>query len=295
MPLANLLSITDKVTVQASLAADLDIVANWSEYDKSVATASDRGDTKSNVIAGYAATTLQDAVPVPESANIRSVVTDMTCFNKHASVSPVVTVRQVKLGTPAIRHQCTLAPGEMLSYEQGNGFYVYKLPSLPLLMKVLDADAAGQNVITAQPWFPTLGAVAVAANTCWRLYGWLHLATGVTTHTTGILFGGTASLVVSAPIDHNADIYSPVTVDSIVAASSYKHSSSAANAVLNATSTAGSTAIFVEGVLRVNAAGTIIPQFQFNAAPGSCTVKRGSFFRLELLGPNTITSIGTWT
>jgi hypothetical protein len=45
----------------------------------------------------------------------------------------------------------------------------------------------------------------------------------------------------------------------------------------------------------VNAAGTLIPQFQYSAAPGSApTIKRGSWFRLQPIGSGTVDSQGTW-
>ncbi|CAN7418751.1 hypothetical protein [Mesorhizobium sp. LjNodule214] len=48
--------------------------------------------------------------------------------------------------------------------------------------------------------------------------------------------------------------------------------------------------------MRINAAGTVIPQFQYSAAPGGApTIKRNSFFRIKPMGLNTMVSQGPWS
>ena len=63
-------------------------------------------------------------------------------------------------------------------------------------LRSLAADATGQNVNTAQPWFPSTGAVVLQAATSYLFSGrfWSTRAAGATSHTTGIGFGGTATL-----------------------------------------------------------------------------------------------------
>lgn len=165
-------------------------------------------------------------------------------------------------------------------------------PTLKQLFKCLTADAAAGNVNTAQPWFPSQGAVTVDALSTYILEGWLHLANGVVTHTTGVLFGGTATL---NSIDYYAMLQSGA-LNALTTTQSSKVCSVASNQVLNATSTGASTHIWIKGIIRINAGGTLIPQFQFSAAPGGTNlVKRNTHFQLTRIGDNLITSDGTWT
>jgi hypothetical protein len=47
--------------------------------------------------------------------------------------------------------------------------------------------------------------------------------------------------------------------------------------------------------MRINAGGTVIPQFQFSAAPGGApTIKAGTFFRCYPIGANTVAAAGPW-
>jgi hypothetical protein len=164
------------------------------------------------------------------------------------------------------------------------------------LFKVLGAnDTGGQNVNTAQPWFPTNGAVAVSASKAYRFWG--HLRTsrsaGTNAHTTAILFGGTATLtgIGGRAWGKNGD------VATLTAEASVPFEVATAT-VVKASSTSGTeqTSIFVEGVVRINAGGTFIPQFQYSAAPGGApTVLANSCFFLEEIGVNTVTEEGTWT
>jgi len=60
----------------------------------------------------------------------------------------------------------TLQPGEALQYNENIGLFQIVAASLgfgDVLERSIDADQTGSNVNTAQPWFPTNGAVAVEA------------------------------------------------------------------------------------------------------------------------------------
>jgi hypothetical protein len=55
-------------------------------------------------------------------------------------------------------------------------------------------------------------------------------------------------------------------------------------------------AILVTGIVRINAGGTFIPQFQYSVAPGGApTVKANSYFHMFPIGDNTVTTRGTWS
>jgi len=162
------------------------------------------------------------------------------------------------------------------------------------LFKVLTAGEVGQNVNTAQPWFPTAGAVTVAASTTYAFEGLLHTVrtAGVLSHTTSLLFGGTVtitSLRYEAFVKSGDSAASGTCNASMIAV--------AAAFVVKAASVSASenVAIYVRGTIRINAGGTLIPQFIYSAAPGGApTVQADSFFYLKKLGSNVVASQGTW-
>lgn len=163
------------------------------------------------------------------------------------------------------------------------------------IFKVLDADTTGSNSNSAQPWFPSAGGVTVAAATTYFFEGVLRLsrAAGSTSHTTAILFGGTATLT-------NIDWYGLAKTGDANDLQSWQGfwATAATALVLKAasTSTTEQSMFRVRGVVRINAGGTVIPQFVYSAAPGGApTILRGSFFRLYPVGTNTVVSAGTWS
>lgn len=165
----------------------------------------------------------------------------------------------------------------------------------PYFFKNLAADDVnGANSTSAQPWFPTNGGVSVAGSTTYLAEGSLHLSrsAGTTSHTTSVLFGGTATLT------------------SIRGSCRAKTGDTTANAAVNSTIIDVATALIVKAAstsateqialhcvwsIRTNGAGTLIPQFQYSAAPGGApTVKANSFFTMTPLGTSSVDSNGTW-
>ena len=164
-----------------------------------------------------------------------------------------------------------------------------------LLFKALSADEAGQNVNTAQPWFPTSGAVALKASTLYAFEGYLRLsrAAGVTSHTLSLLFGGS---VVISNIAYQAQVN---TGDVVTNGAMNQTAIEVATAtVVKAASTSATEQVVVkvQGVLRTGTAGTLIPQFLYSAAPGGApTVLRNSNFKLYIMGASSDVSKGTWS
>jgi hypothetical protein len=164
-----------------------------------------------------------------------------------------------------------------------------------ILFKALSADATGSNVNTAQPWFPTSGGVTVAAAKSYLFEGLLYLtrAAGTTSHTTSVLFAGTATLTA---ILYEAQVITGDTGANSALNANIANSASAQVVKAASTSATEVIAVRVKGILRINAGGTFIPQFQYSAAPGGApTVKSGSFFHLFPIGDNTVTTRGTWS
>lgn len=91
-------------------------------------------------------------------------------------------------------------------------------------------------------------------------------------------------------IHYTAQVQSVLT-NTTGTTSSFTRVNQAANTVVNAASTVASKYANIEGTIRVNAGGTLIPQFQFSAAPGSCTVLAGTMLCLNKMAGNTV---GPW-
>jgi hypothetical protein len=161
------------------------------------------------------------------------------------------------------------------------------------LFKALTADATAASASGVQPWFPSAGAVTLAGSTSYQFEGLLALTNGTTTHTTALAFGGTATL--TSLMYH----YLVTSVVAGGAAGSTTQNSgwntSASSTVINATSTTAGLVVLVRGIIRVNAGGTLIPQFNWSANPtGTNLVKANTFFVLYPIGTNTVVSQGTW-
>lgn len=284
---------TDKFQVVTTTTADIHVHASWVDNAAGTITTG-----RTNTAITTATTT--DVLAAPASSTTRNAKT-FNIRNAHASNSNTVTVLFNQNATTFELYKYTLASSEVLSYVEGIGWTVYaadgsfKAQSGRVLFKVLDADdTGGQNVATAQPWFPTSGGVTVDATTTYFFEGRLFTtrAAGAVSHTTGVLFGGTATLT---NIDYWGDAKTGDTL--ALAATNGFWATAATSLVLKAASTSATenTLINVQGTVRINAAGTFIPQFIYSVAPGGApTVKRGTFFRMWPVGSNTVVSQGTW-
>lgn len=284
-------SASDKLQLTTSSAATIDVICSWADIASgSPPTAKDPGKT----LTAISSATTTDIVPVPGSGNIRNVKT-VSIMNKDSALACTVTVLFTTTGPASYQlWKQVLLAGECLEYIEGIGWFVLKdTNAAGELIKVLTADdTGGQAVNTVQPWFPTNGALAVPAATTFRMDGMLWVTSGATSHTVGISFGGTATLT---SLDYYAQAHRSAA-NTIISVFSGIPIASASNATVDAGTTQVGQYIMVNGIIRINAAGTLIPQFTFSANPtGTITVKRNSFFRLKALGDNTLTNLGTWT
>lgn len=275
------LALGDSLRITLSSAADTDVVIFYNG---------------GRVIKQYATAATYDIFDAITSTNIESILVT----NKHASTSQNVTLalhtRDGLQGTPQLYPTTTLAAGQQLAWANGQWVAPAGYPSE--LMRLLTADAVGENVNTAQPWFPSLGAVTVEAAVTYIFDGHLQIVSGGgTTHTTATLFAGTATLTA---IDYVGRIITSAE-ETLIASSaagggSFIRGDAATALILNATSTAVEHNIDVMGTVRINAAGTFIPQFQYSADPtGAQTIQRGTWFRMKKLsGTNSTATWGTW-
>lgn len=135
-------------------------------------------------------------------------------------------------------------------------------------------------------------ALTVAAGTTYLFEAVYFVTSGTTTtHTTNVAFGGTATL--TSIMYH----YSSTTVTAAATPTAPVSGiiATAASTAINATNTLANVTIKLSGVVRVNAAGTFIPQVAYSAAPGAAgTVAVNSYFIMWPIGNGTVVAIGPW-
>ena len=280
---------TDKIQLVSSAAGSLDVHCSWQDLSGTTVTP---GRTNTAITA--AQTT--DIVASPAASTTRNIKT-IHCRNKHASSANDVTIVYDQNGTDYELHKVALNAGESLEYVEGIGFFVLAAASTgfgDIIEKRLDATQTGTNGTPAQNWFPTSGAPNVEAGVVYHFDGLINFtrSAGTTSHTTSFLFGGTATLTyVLWRLSCN-------TGDTLAnAAQNHAAGRSASAVVVKAASTSASEEVSmrVEGSVKINAAGTFIPQFQYSAAPGGApTIQIGSYFYLVKKGSG-FNQRGTWS
>jgi hypothetical protein len=133
----------------------------------------------------------------------------------------------------------------------------------------------------------------VEASTAYFFEGFYELTgMGATTRTTATLFGGTATL--------NAIRYYAIiqtgTANALGTTQSTKSCIAATAQVLNATATTAAEFIWVRGIVRINAAGTFIPQVKHSAGTaGTILVQTNTFFRIYPIGITSVAAVGNFS
>ena len=163
----------------------------------------------------------------------------------------------------------------------------------------LSANQSGSNSSTAQTWFPGGGSTSlnVAASTTYEFEGFIGVArtAGTTAHNIFNLFGGTATITSIA--------YVFTAVQSLGGGFDigngqmfFAQSTSALSIVPNTSSANEHVLMRVNGIVRVNAAGTFIPQFKYDTAPGGTpTVQANTYFRMWAIGSSSVLNVGNWS
>jgi hypothetical protein len=162
---------------------------------------------------------------------------------------------------------------------------------LSFLFRSLTANVGYTNNNSVQQWFPTTGAVAVEASTSYEFEGQLLQTNGTTSHTVAISFAGTATLT---SIEY-VSWFAPSLVNATITTGNTTQVNQAAATIVTPAITTAGTVIQIRGIVRINAAGTLIPQFTFSAAPGAGNTLANTFFKLRKIGNDTNTAQGTWT
>jgi hypothetical protein len=162
----------------------------------------------------------------------------------------------------------------------------------------LESSFAGTVTASAQPIF-NVGQTLIA-NTVYRFQAEFLLSktASTTSHTMGLLFGGTATLnnIYYKAYETRSTVAVPgVGTGSLLPA----HVTVATRAVLSGAITVSvfSVSYSLQGTISVNAGGTFIPQYQTSVAVtgGAYTTYIGSFFELWPIGASgSNTSVGSW-
>jgi hypothetical protein len=160
---------------------------------------------------------------------------------------------------------------------------------------VLSANYTLANVLTAVPLFnaTAAGALTVAAATTYFFEAEFDI-TGLSgsAHTISFTLGGTATYTSVKYVAHRVD-----TSTALATASAWTDQVIAVATVTALTAASVTTTIFaarMRGVIRVNAAGTVIPQISQLTASLAAVVSANSWIRLWPAGSNTVTSFGNW-
>lgn len=179
---------------------------------------------------------------------------------------------------------CTI-PGRSVLESEGGLMYNTKSVGQRFLIdgsaiSILAADFVGVNATGNQPFFPAgQDAFTLEAGTAYIIEG--HISTlrtaGAVSHTTGVNFGGTATFTMGRYSCHcrygaraAATPVRPYTAE-------YKGTALSTNQIVQLAATTVNSKVFnFDGMLIVNAAGTLIPQRPAAHLPSSAVVTSAS-------------------
>lgn len=248
----------------------------------------------------------------PSSANLRSALTDETGSGGAAvfATQPTITGPVLAAGSTSVAPlnytsgtNLTTPAAGAVEYD-GKVFYSTEnasnrgvSPSVHFLS--INANQAGTNGTGAQTWFPGGGAtqITLPASTSYLVEGMLAMvkSAGTTNHTIAIGYGGTATIT-SIALQYWYAFAASSSFLTVNPTSHFVTSASSAVLTTGITNTDEVFQIHVNGILRVNGAGTFIPQYTLSAAPGGAyTTQINSYFILYPLGTNTVLNVGNWS
>lgn len=147
------------------------------------------------------------------------------------------------------------------------------------------------DVNTAQSIFPSANdALTVEADSTYFFEGNFRVTNGTTAHTDAFGFGGTATFTSIGYIAEGGK-HAAGSINAV----NQLWVATAAMTVFDGGATTTGAVLRVRGVMRINAGGTIIPQWQFNNAPGGTNqVEANSYIRLQKVGNGSVASYGSW-
>lgn len=157
------------------------------------------------------------------------------------------------------------------------------------------SDFTMANSASAQsPFAAANDVVTLPASTTYIMEGMVTITgMGATTRTTALEFdAGSATLtsiyyegLIATGAANTIYTVAPTGITGVAATAQ----------IMNATVATAAATIRWKGLVRINAAGTFIPQVKFSADPtGTILCKKDSWFSLIPLGTNTVASVGSW-
>lgn len=161
----------------------------------------------------------------------------------------------------------------------------------------LDSGLAGANVNTAQSVFGV--GVTLSASTVYAFETVIAFtkSAGVTSHTIGLGFGGTATLnnihtnFIGTAVGSSATTALPTQMYT-------GYLTTASNTAISAAVSGAAINLWyqIKGTVSINAGGTFIPQYTLSAAPGGAyTTAAGSYFLIYPIGASGANvNVGTW-
>jgi len=149
------------------------------------------------------------------------------------------------------------------------------------------------NGTATQAVFNTgMRTITLQASTTYMFEGQYLISTGTTTHITSMSFVLTTATMTNCTWATVSG--SPAALNAGTAGAFTAIFNSVAGGAINTTSGAANKVITFKGIMRVNAAGTLVPNIAFSAAPGApCTTLVGSYIKFYPIGSNTIDTVGT--
>jgi len=150
-----------------------------------------------------------------------------------------------------------------------------------------------QNQIATQAVFNTgMRTITLQAATTYMFEGQYLLTTGTTSHITSMSFVLTTATMTNCSWTSTTGM--PTALNAATSGAFQAIFNSVAGGNVNTASTSANTMIIFKGIMRVLAAGTLVPNIAFSAAPGvTCSTSIGSYIKFYPIGANTIDSVGT--
>lgn len=193
--------------------------------------------------------------------------------------------------------QATLVSGTNI--KTVNGQPIIGVGDLPIaglapikLIAVPSLDFTLSNSNSPQNTFPSgCDQFSLSANKTYFFKGKYLISNGLASHTTAISWVLSSGLNITS-MQYVAKTFSS-SLNETSTTSTHIQISGPNSKVLNAASTAPTTTIEFEGVLRCTSAGILTPQLTFSQAPGgSNLIKVGSFIEFTEIGSNSIQTVG---
>ena len=194
---------------------------------------------------------------------------------QHSNINDAVAAIENELGTLPKGNYSSVKAALIANFPQ-----IVTVGATPVAL----SSATGNQSIFAKSF------TALAATT-YNFEGLVYLATGTTSHTVSFNFGGTATYTSAAFYAEFLNVAAAGTPTSTVST----FWAAATGGVISPASTVATKMFWLRGTVRINGAGTVIPQLAFSVAPtGTNQTSTNSFFTMTPIGSNTFASIGSW-